>query len=385
MDIKEKSIALHRKLKGKFEITNKYPIKNKEDLSLVYTPGVAASCMQIHNNSEEAYNLTAKHNTVAVISDGTAVLGLGDIGPLAAIPVMEGKCAIFKQFAGINAIPIVLDTKDTDKLIEIITALAPSFGGINLEDIASPRCFEIEETLRKRLNIPVFHDDQHGTAIAVGAALLNALKLVKKDIGAVKVVVNGAGSAGVAITKFIGKLGVKNVVVCDINGILDETDHQLSNHHIELAKMTNPNKEKGLLKDAMKNADVFIGVSAGNIVSEEMVQSMAKDACIFAMANPEPEITRDKALNAGARIYGAGISNVPNQVNNALVFPGLFKGALEARANNITEGMEVAACIALSEVISESDLSEDHIIPDVFNLSVSQNIAQAIIDYCQNS
>lgn len=381
MNINDKSIELHRKLKGKFEITSKYEIKNKEDLSLVYTPGVAASCMLIHKDKDEAYNLTTKHNTVAVVSDGTAVLGLGDIGPLASMPVMEGKCVLFKQFANVNAVPIVLDTKDTDELVAIISAMAPSFGGINLEDIAAPRCFEIEKRLREKLDIPVFHDDQHGTAIAVGAALLNSLKLLGKKIDKVKIVINGAGSAGVAITKFIMDLGVKHIVVCDIDGILEPNNPRLNSHQKELAKITNQDHLTGTLIDAMKDADVFIGVSAGNVVSEEMIKVMTSDSCVFACANPTPEISIEKALSAGVRIYGAGVSNVPNQINNALVFPGLFKGVLESRAKQITPEMEVVACKALSEVIQEEDLREDYIIPNVFNELVSENIAKAIVEY----
>lgn len=380
MNIGEKSIELHRKLRGKIEITSKYDVKNKEDLSLVYTPGVAAVCLKIQENPEESYELTSKNSTVAVISDGTAVLGLGNIGPMAAMPVMEGKAVLFKRFANVDAIPIVLDVHDTDELVKTITYLAPSFGGINLEDISAPRCFEVERRLRETLDIPVFHDDQHGTAIACGAALINALKLVKKDLKNAKIVINGAGSAGTAITSFLLDLGAKNIVVCDIGGILDPTDDHLTSYQTKLASITNPENKKGTLKDALVDADVFIGVSVGNILSKEMVTSMGKDSVVFALANPTPEIPRKDALDAGARVYGAGISNEPNQINNALVFPGLFKGLLDARVRQITTEMEIAACKALSSIITPDVLKEDNIIPDVFNKNVSEKIAQAIIE-----
>lgn len=379
MNLLEKSVALHRKLNGKIEVNSKYEIKTKEDLALIYTPGVAESCLMIKDNPEEAYSLTAKKNTVAVISDGTAVLGLGDIGPLAAIPVMEGKCALFKKFGDVNAFPIVLDTKDTEELIKTITYLAPSFGGINLEDISAPRCFEVERRLREKLDIPVFHDDQHGTAIACGAALLNALRVVKKSIADVRIVLNGAGSAGIAISKFLIELGAKNLVVCDKAGILDPETQALNPYQIDLASNTNPFGLKGTLKDALHGADVFVGVSVGNIVTKEMAASMNQDAIMFPMANPTPEIARDLALEAGVLIYGAGISNIPNQINNALVFPGLFKGLLEARVKQVTTEMEIAACHALSNIIPESELRADYIIPDIFNLNVAKNISEAIV------
>lgn len=380
MNIGEKSVALHRKLKGKIALTSKYDVKNKEDLALVYTPGVAAACLAIKDNPEEAYNLTSKNNTVAVISDGTAVLGLGDIGPLAAMPVMEGKAVLFKKFANVDAIPLVLDIKDTEELIKTISHLAPSFGGINLEDISAPRCFEVERRLREMLDIPVFHDDQHGTAIASCAALLNALRLVDKDIKDARIVVNGAGSAGTAITSFLIELGAKNIIVCDIDGILDPNDEKLSSYQQKLASLTNQNDIRGTLNDALKDADVFIGVSAGNILKKEMVARMGSNAIVFALANPTPEIAREDALEGGAVVYGAGISNIPNQINNALVFPGLFKGLLEARVRQITTEMEVAACIALSRIIPEDELRADYIIPDVFNLNVSKEIAKAIVE-----
>lgn len=378
MNIQQESLALHYKLNGKIAIQTKYDITSKKDLALVYTPGVASSCLQIKDNQEDAYRLTSKKNTVAVISDGSAVLGLGDIGPMAAMPVMEGKSALFKRFGNVDAIPLVLDTKDTEELIKTITYLAPSFGGINLEDISAPRCFEIEERLRETLDIPVFHDDQHGTAIACGAALLNALTLVEKEIATVNIVINGAGSAGIAITRFLMELGAKHIVVCDINGILDESDESLNPYQKQLAEETNPTKLKGTLSDALKNADVFIGVSAGNIVTKDMASSMNKDAIMFPMANPTPEISRELALEAGVRIYGAGISDIPNQINNALVFPGLFKGALQGRVRQITMEMEITACKALSAVIPRDELKDDYIIPDIFNKNVAVAIASAI-------
>lgn len=380
MNIMDQSLQLHRELKGKIEVTNKYQINNKKDLSLVYTPGVASSCMAIYENQEEAYNLTSKRNTVAVISDGTAVLGLGDIGPYAAMPVMEGKCALFKRFAGVDAIPIVLDTKDTDELVKTIAYLAPSFGGINLEDISAPRCFEVERRLKEILDIPVFHDDQHGTAIVSGAALLNALKLVKKDLSQVKIVVNGAGSAGIAITTFLLKLGATNLVMCDRYGIMDPSDERLNSTQRHMATITNSEHIVGSLKEAMVGADVFIGVSAGNIVFPEMIQGMNTNPIVFALANPIPEINREDAILAGVSVYGAGVSNQPNQINNALVFPGLFKGALQARVKQITTEMEIAACYALSNIIPSDELQHDYIIPDIFNEQVSKNIAEAIIN-----
>ncbi len=380
MDVMKESLNLHRKLKGKIEIKNTYDIKDKKDLSLVYTPGVASSCLAIKENPEESYQLTGRKNTVAVITDGTAVLGLGDIGPLAAMPVMEGKCAIFKEFAGINAIPIVLDTKDVDELVKTITYLAPSFGGINLEDISAPRCFEVEKRLRDILDIPVFHDDQHGTAIAVGAALINALRLIDIPISKAKVVINGAGSAGVAISRFLIELGFKNLVVCDKSGILDQNDKNINHAQLELAIDTNPNHIKGSLSDALKEANVFIGVSAGNVLNKEMIKKMDKDPIVFALANPTPEISRDDAVSAGVKIYGSGLSNMPNQINNALVFPGLFKGALAHPVKQIDSSMEKAACHALARLVSDDELTKDYIIPDVFNKDVVKVIFDAIMN-----
>jgi len=378
MDIKERSLALHKKLKGKLSIKSKIDIKNKDDLSLVYTPGVATSSLAIKEDKEMSYELTGKGNTVAVISDGTAVLGLGDIGPLAAMPVMEGKCALFKQFAGINAVPIVLDTKDIEEIIQTIKFLAPSFGGINLEDISAPRCFEIEKRLKDMLDIPVFHDDQNGTAIVVGAALLNALRLIKKEIDHIRVVINGSGSAGIAISRFLIELGVKDIVMCDKDGILDPEDNKLNPVQLEMAKITNPKRLKGVLKDAVCCSDVFIGVSAGNVLKKEWVSLMNKDSVVFALANPIPEIDREEALAGGARVYGAGISNTPNQINNALVFPGIFKGALEARVKHIDIDMMKTACYALSKLVGDEELHEDYIIPNVFHEGVARAISEAI-------
>lgn len=379
MDIMDESLALHRQLKGKIEIKSKKKIKDMHDMSLVYTPGVASACLAIKNQPSEAYNLTAKSNTIAVISDGTAVLGLGDIGPLAAIPVMEGKAALFKRFAGLDAIPIVLNTKDVDELVETIYRLSPSFGGINLEDISAPRCFEVERRLKEMCDIPVFHDDQHGTAIVCGAALLNALQLVKKKIANVKIVINGAGSAGIAITKFLLTLGAKNIVVCDRFGIVVDGDDRLNSAQKEISKITNLNLQKGKLDDALVEADVFIGVSVGNVVSEQMIKSMNSDAIVFPLANPTPEISRDKALKAGARVVGTGVSNLPNQINNALVFPGLFKGALAARVQQITPQMEIAACKALAHIVRPSELNETYIIPNIFNRKVALRVAKAVM------
>lgn len=378
MDINEKSLELHRKLKGKISVESKIKIKDKSDLSLVYTPGVAASCLAIKDDQKESYELTGKGNTVAVISDGTAVLGLGDIGPLAAMPVMEGKCAIFKSFAGIDAIPIVLDTKDVEEIITTVKHLAPSFGGINLEDISAPRCFEIERRLKEMLDIPVFHDDQNGTAIVTGAALINALKFVKKEMEHVRIVINGPGSAGIAIANFLMELGAKDIVMCDRVGILDEKDQRHNSAQIEIAKKTNPRGLKGTLKDALVEADVFIGVSAANVLKSDMVSLMNKDSVVFALANPTPEISRDEALAGGARVYGAGISNTPNQINNALVFPGIFKGALESRVKNIDMHMMKTACYALAGLVLEDELHEDYIIPDVFHEGVAKAISEAI-------
>ena len=379
MNIMDESLALHKKLNGKIEIKNKYKINDMHDMSLVYTPGVAKACLTIHENPEEVYSLTAKKNTVAVISDGTAVLGLGDIGPLAAIPVMEGKCALFKRFAGIDAIPIVLNTKDVDELVNTIYHLSPSFGGINLEDISAPRCFEVERRLKELCDIPVFHDDQHGTAIVCGAALLNALKLVGKKLSQVKIVINGAGSAGIAITKFLLELGAKHIITCDKFGMITQGDEVLNSAQKEISLVTNRKKLKGNLSDALKGADVFIGVSAANIVSEEMISSMSSDAIVFPLANPIPEISRESALHAGARVVGTGASNLPNQINNSLIFPGIFRGALDSGVKQITTAMEIAACKALAGIVKKDELNEAYIIPSIFNKKVAKSVSRAVM------
>jgi malate dehydrogenase (oxaloacetate-decarboxylating) len=380
MDIMQESLAFHKELKGKIEIKNKMKLNTMKDMTLAYTPGVASACLSIKEDPKQVYELTTKHNTVAVISDGTAVLGLGDIGPLAAMPVMEGKCAIFKRFANINAIPIVLNTKDIDELVQTIYHLSPSFGGINLEDISAPRCFEVERRLKALCDIPVFHDDQHGTAIVAGAALLNALKIVNKKLNKVQITINGAGSAGIAITKFLLELGAKHITVCDRFGIIYDKHPDLNSAQQEIAKLTNKKHLKGSLTDALKGADVFIGVSAGNIVTKEMISSMNSDAIVFPLANPIPEISRDLALLAGARVVGTGASNLPNQINNALVFPGLFRGALDSGAKQITTKMQIAACHALSKIVSKKDLKETYIIPSIFDKRVLKHISKAVMN-----
>lgn len=379
MDVKEKSLKLHEQLNGKLEVISKKEVKTNEDLSLLYTPGVAQPCVEIHENEDDVYKYTVKKNLVGVVSDGTAVLGLGDIGAKAAIPVMEGKAILFKEFGGVDAFPICVDSKDVDEIVKTVKLISPVFGGINLEDISAPRCVEIENRLKEELDIPVFHDDQHGTAIVVGAGITNALKIVKKDIDKIKIVVNGDGSAGYAITKMLINLGAKNVVVCGINGALKEgrDDNYVQR---ELLKITNPNKEEGLLKDVIKNADVFIGVSKGNLVDEEMVRSMNENAIIFAMANPVPEIMPDVAKKGGARVVGTGRSDFENQVNNVLAFPGIFKGALSAYATKITEGMKVEATYAIANFIKEDELNEHNILPSALDKNVADVVAKAVYD-----
>lgn len=378
MDIMQESLALHRKLNGKIEIKNKVKLNDMHDMTLAYTPGVARACLVIKDYPEEVFELTSKRNTVAVISDGTAVLGLGDIGPLAAIPVMEGKCALFKRFANVDAIPIVLNTKNVDEIVETIYRLSPSFGGINLEDISAPRCFEVEKRLRELCDIPVFHDDQHGTAIVVIAALMNALKIVNKEFSQITVAVSGAGSAGSAIIKMLIAVGVKNIFAYDREGILN-SDEKYSNWvHQEIAEVTNNEKRKGSLADAMKGADVFIGVSVKGIVTEEMVKSMADNAIVLPMANPDPEIMPNLAKNAGARIIGTGRSDLPNQINNVLAFPGIFRGALDAKASDINEEMKIAAAKALAELVSEQELNENYIIVSPFDSRVGNAVSKAV-------
>ena len=378
MTIQEKALELHEKWNGKLETVSKTPVKSREDLSLAYTPGVAEPCKVIAQDKEAAYKYTMKANTVAVVSDGSAVLGLGNIGPYAAMPVMEGKAVLFKEFGGVNAVPICLDTQDTEEIIKAVTWLAPAYGGINLEDISAPRCFEIEERLKATLDIPVFHDDQHGTAIVVLAGIINALKVVGKQKENCKVVVNGAGSAGVAITRLLLTYGFTNVIMCDKVGIIDTTTEGLNWMQEKMAKITNPNHETGSLADALRGADIFVGVSAPNIVTPEMVSSMAKDSILFAMANPVPEIMPDVAKAAGAKVVGTGRSDFPNQVNNVVAFPGIFKGALEGRATQITEEMKLAAANAIAGLVPEDELNEDNIMPEAFNPKVAELVAEAV-------
>ena len=378
MTIQEKALELHEKWNGKLETVSKTPVKSREDLSLAYTPGVAEPCKVIAQDKEAAYKYTMKANTVAVVSDGSAVLGLGNIGPYAAMPVMEGKAVLFKEFGGVNAVPICLDTQDTEEIIKAVTWLAPAYGGINLEDISAPRCFEIEERLKEILDIPVFHDDQHGTAIVVLAGIINALKVVGKQKENCKVVVNGAGSAGVAITRLLLTYGFTNVIMCDKVGIVDTTTKGLNWMQEKMAKITNPNHETGSLADALKGADIFVGVSAPNIVTPEMVASMAKDSILFAMANPVPEIMPDVAKAAGAKVVGTGRSDFPNQVNNVVAFPGIFKGALEGRATQITEEMKLAAANAIAGLVPDDELNKDNIMPEAFNPKVAELVAEAV-------
>ena len=378
MNIYEEALSFHENKRGKIEVSSRVKIQNERDLSLAYTPGVAEPCREIHKDATKANVYTRKWNTVAVISDGTAVLGLGDIGPLASLPVMEGKCVLFKKFADVDAFPLVLDTKDTNEIVETVKRIAPSFGGVNLEDISAPRCFEIEKRLIEELDIPVFHDDQHGTAVVVLAGLINALKIVNKKLEDLKIVINGSGSAGIAIGKLLLHSGVKNLVMCNINGaIYRGMDYENSSIE-EIANITNPNNEKGNLSNVIKGADVFIGVSVGNIVSKDMIKSMNKDAIVFAMANPEPEINPNYAKEAGARIVGTGRSDYPNQINNVLAFPGIFRGALDAGAKKITTKMKLAAAYAIASEISEDELSEENIIPKPFKEGVALRVAEAV-------
>lgn len=378
MNYNEMALKMHEEHKGKISVTSKVAVKTRDDLSTAYTPGVAEPCRKIRDNKDEVYRYTAKGNLVAVVSDGTAVLGLGDIGPEAAMPVMEGKSILFKEFAGIDAFPICLDTKDTDEIVETVKRLAPTFGGINLEDISAPRCFEIERRLKEELDIPVFHDDQHGTAIVVSAGLTNAIKFVGKEFSEAKVVINGAGSAGISICKLLLELGVGDVVLVDKNGILAVGEEWMNPAQKEMAEKTNKEQLHGDLKDAMKGKDVFVGVSAPNIVTAEMVGTMAKDAIVFAMANPTPEIMPDEAKKGGARVVATGRSDFPNQINNVLVFPGIFKGALEARATDITEEMKIAAVRAIADIIKPEELTEDYIIPGAFDERVADNVAREV-------
>ena len=378
MTLAEKALKLHEEWNGKLETVSKTPVKSREDLALAYTPGVAEPCKVIAQDKEAAYKYTMKANTVAVVSDGSAVLGLGNIGPYAAMPVMEGKAVLFKEFGGINAVPICLDTQDTEEIIKAVTYLAPGFGGINLEDISAPRCFEIEERFKATLDIPVFHDDQHGTAIVVLAGIINALKVVGKKKEDCKVVVNGAGSAGVAITRLLLTYGFPYIVMCDKVGIVSRDTEGLNWMQQKMTEVTNPKNETGSLADAMKGADIFVGVSAPGIVTEEMVTSMNKDAILFAMANPVPEIMPDLAKKAGARVVGTGRSDFPNQVNNVVAFPGIFKGALEGRATQITEEMKLAAAEAIAGLVPADKLSDDNIMPEAFDPQVAEVVANAV-------
>ncbi len=378
MTIGEKALMMHEKWNGKLETVSKSPVKSREDLSVAYTPGVAEPCRVIAGDKEAAYKYTMKANTVAVISDGSAVLGLGNIGPHAAMPVMEGKAVLFKEFGGVNAVPICLDTQDTEEIIKAVTWLAPAFGGINLEDISAPRCFEIEERLKETLDIPVFHDDQHGTAIVVLAGIINALKVVGKRKEDCLVVVNGAGSAGVAITKLLLTYGFPNIIMCDKMGIISRSTEGLNWMQQKMAEVTNLNGKTGTLADALKGADIFVGVSAPGIVTPEMVSSMNRDSILFAMANPVPEIMPDLAKAAGARVIGTGRSDFPNQVNNVVAFPGIFRGALEGRATQITEEMKLAAAAAIAGLVPDSELSDENIMPEAFNPKVAELVAEAV-------
>ena len=376
----EKALQMHKEWNGKLETTAKAHVNSREDLAIAYTPGVAEPCKVIAKDPEAAYTYTMKANTVAVVSDGSAVLGLGNIGALAAMPVMEGKCVLFKEFGGVNAVPICLDTQDTEEIIRSVVNIAPAFGGINLEDISAPRCFEIETRLKELLNIPVFHDDQHGTAIVVLAGIITALKVTGKKKEDCRVVVNGAGSAGVAITKLLLTYGFPHITMCDINGIISKDSPDLNWMQKEMTKVTNLEGRIGLLADALKGADIFVGVSAPNIVTPEMVASMNQDAILFAMANPVPEIMPDLAKAAGAKVVGTGRSDFPNQVNNVVAFPGIFKGALEGRATQITEEMKLAAANAIAGLVPEEELNENNILPEAFDPRVAETVSKAIKD-----
>ncbi len=380
MDYNSLSLKMHEENKGKVEVISKVKIKDRDDLSTAYTPGVAEPCRKIRDNKADVYKYTCKGNMVAVVSDGTAVLGLGDIGPEAAIPVMEGKSILFKEFGNVDAFPICLDTKDVDEIVETVKRIAPVFGGINLEDISAPRCFEIERRLKEELDIPVFHDDQHGTAIVVSAGLINALKLVGKPFDQANVVINGAGSAGISICRLLLQLGIGNVVLVDKNGALCPGQDWMNPAQTEMAEITNKDRQTGALAEIMKGKDVFIGVSAPNIVTADMVASMAKDPIVFAMANPTPEIMPEEAKKGGVRVMATGRSDYPNQINNVLVFPGIFRGALDAKATAITEEMKIAAAKAIASIVSDDELNEEYIIPGAFDERVARVVAKAVCD-----
>lgn len=375
-EIKQKALELHEKNQGKLEVVSKVKVNDAMDLALAYTPGVAEPCKKIHEDNELAYKYTNKGNMVAVVTDGSAVLGLGNIGGIAGMPVMEGKSVLFKEFGNVDAFPICLNTQDTEEIISTVKAISPSFGGINLEDIAAPRCFEIEKRLIEELDIPVFHDDQHGTAVIVLSAVINALRIVKKDISDVKIVISGAGAAGIAISNLLTLAGAKNNLILNSRGIIDPDDEKLDEARREIARTTNPNKVKGDLKTAMENADIFIGVSAPGILTKEMVSSMNHDAIVLAMANPVPEIYPDEAKEAGARVVGTGRSDYPNQVNNVLVFPGVFRGALDAKADRITDDMKLSAAYAIAHMVEQP--TEERILPEAFNKDVARNVANAV-------
>lgn len=382
MDYAEQALKMHREYSGKLEVGSKIPLETTEDLSTAYTPGVAAPCLEIRKDKSKSYTYTARGNLVAVITDGTAVLGLGDIGPEAAMPVMEGKAVLFKKFGNVDAFPICLDTKDTEEIIETVKRIAPSFGGINLEDISAPRCFEIERRLERELPIPVFHDDQHGTAIVTTAAFLNALKLTDRKIDTVRVVVNGPGSAGTAIVKMLLHAGVKQMLVCDRTGILWRGREKMTLHKEELAALTNEENQKGTLADAVKGVDVFVGVSAAGVLTKEMVKTMNRDPIVFAMANPVPEIAYEDAKEAGIRVMATGRSDYPNQINNVLVFPGLFRGALDAHARDITDEMKLQSAYAIAGLVGDEELNEEFIIPSVFDKRVAPAVAKAVREAC---
>ena len=385
MDYKKKALDSHYKWNGKIEVVSRTPIENSELLSIAYTPGVAEPCLEINKDINKSFELTRRNNLVAVITDGTAVLGLGDIGPEAGMPVMEGKCCLFKEFGGVDAFPLCIKSKDVDEIVRTVYLLSGSFGGINLEDISAPRCFEIERKLKELCDIPVFHDDQHGTAIVVGAALINALKLVNKPMNKVKCVINGAGSAGIAIGKHLLMLGVENLTMVDRFGMICEGDSQLNSAQAEMSLLTNKSKQKGNLADAMKGADVFIGVSAPGVVSEDMIKSMNSDAIVFPMANPVPEILPDLALKAGARVVGTGRSDFQNQINNVCAFPGIFRGALDVRASDINDEMKIAASLAIASLVSDEELKEDYIIPKAFDKRVGKTVAEAVAKAARDS